>query len=406
MLRRRRKILTGFSQLEFELRTSSSSELASESSDLEMSETPGNLDEEKKDKDDKSRGKPCGGGCGQELSADHGGIKCAQDHHFCLDCSQNFASVILSDPVNYLPPNCPLCRVELKVEVIERQLQPEQLQAFTNLMFEHVWATTVVGPGEQLVRCPFCTYMEIRTATTGMNFFSCKSCAETSCVVCSNKLTCDFDDDELDLEDEEQLRDKTSAAAQLTTHMRCLELAPQLQEFKCIMDNLVQRACPGCGLAGMKDDACTHMTCPHCQVMWCYFCGKKEEDCDFDSDEEDENTSRIYAHNVDWQNKSSRCPMYLNELHDHDPSWPPEDAACLEIFHRSLTVQKLKNFREVTIGVPLFDSLCQHFPKVQADLEACGLNRQLECCDSSKVVLTVPQLSAVSASESKRLRSE
>lgn len=36
--------------------------------------------------------------------------------------------------------------------------------------------------------------------------------------------------------------------------------------------------CPYCGLGGVKDDGCTHMACGNCNGIWCYFCGKKNEE--------------------------------------------------------------------------------------------------------------------------------
>ena len=79
--------------------------------------------------------------------------------------------------------------------------------------------------------------------------------------------------------------------------------------------------CPGCGLAGRKDDSCTHMNCVMCEEIWCYICGKQESELD----KADPNRT-IYGHNVGWETQPQRrCPMYFFAISDVDSRWPREE---------------------------------------------------------------------------------
>ena len=51
-------------------------------------------------------------------------------------------------------------------------------------------------------------------------------------------------------------------------HMRCATRARRHGRVKAALEEVAlafaARKCPGCGARGMKDDACTHMTCERC----------------------------------------------------------------------------------------------------------------------------------------------
>ena len=47
-------------------------------------------------------------------------------------------------------------------------------------------------------------------------------------------------------------------------HFKCLEFKTMKDSFEDIIENGVKASCPKCGIKGMKDDACTHMTCDNC----------------------------------------------------------------------------------------------------------------------------------------------
>mmetsp|Transcript_12667 Transcript_12667/g.12764 ORF Transcript_12667/g.12764 Transcript_12667/m.12764 type:complete len:86 (+) Transcript_12667:480-737(+) len=76
-------------------------------------------------------------------------------------------------------------------------------------------------------------------------------------------------------------------------HQMCVELYPLKTKIENAIEEGEFRRCPQCGLSGRKDEYCTHMTCSVCQTVWCYFCGKKEVDCD-----KDYPGNNIYAHNI------------------------------------------------------------------------------------------------------------
>ena len=71
--------------------------------------------------------------------------------------------------------------------------------------------------------------------------------------------------------------------------------------------------CPGCGLSGLKDEACTHMNCDKCQTVWCYFCG-----LDVDKADKEGGAGNIYQHNKNWSSTDGRCPMFLKEINEID----------------------------------------------------------------------------------------
>jgi len=140
--------------------------------------------------------------------------------------------------------------------------------------------------------------------------------------------------------------------------------------LKKAVENGQKIPCPGCGLSGMKDDACTHMTCPGCQCSWCYFCGLQESDCDKAERVENEENS-IYLHNKNWEINPKRCPMYLTGISDIDESWPDDEHEALEYYHRLRSLKLLRAAYE-QIGAEKVRQLNEQFGIVQA----CGFTLQ------------------------------
>jgi hypothetical protein len=114
-----------------------------------------------------------------------------------------------------------------------------------------------------------------------------------------------------------------------------------------MIDNAIEagstQRCPVCQLAGVKDDGCTHMTCPRCESSWCYLCGMSEETCLVDEDE----APSFAAHNNNWNNHEGRCPMSLTSIHEVDDRWPQDDQDCLEYFHRYRTLCELYDILKI-----------------------------------------------------------
>jgi hypothetical protein len=109
--------------------------------------------------------------------------------------------------------------------------------------------------------------------------------------------------------------------------------------YQQVMETLAtsaSRACPECGSSGMKDLACTHITCDKCKHKFCYVCGKSEKSFE----------GGFINHNK-WTGKtpwegSETCPMYLQD------GWGDDKSAelALENFHRELQCSALEELRK------------------------------------------------------------
>ena len=136
-------------------------------------------------------------------------------------------------------------------------------------------------------------------------------------------------------------------------------------------------ACPGCGVAGRKDEACTHMTCVKCETKWCYVCGLSEANAD-KSFRGGGRKSTLFEHNTHFEFNQNRCPMYLTQIGTIDDEWPAheeeednsstprEDAEeeCLEIFHRHRTLGMLYGAKK-ELGDEEWAIARQQFPNVR-----------------------------------------
>jgi len=293
------------------------------------------------------------GACNSELEPDHSGIQCIQAHHFCPECSVNIVKLFFSDPHSYIPLRCVQCHIELNPSVFERQLTNEQLEFYNTNMLFLLWEKEL-NADERFDHCPFCSYGVIRAKDDSLIFY-CQhpDCGKTSCLVCRKacpKFSSFYGTDE--------------QIEEMDRHFRCIELAKDKAIFDQALEAGQKVSCPNCNLSGMKDDACTHMTCPTCSQLWCYFCGKKVEDCD----KQPNGNSGIFDHNRDWNRNVNRCPMYLTQLVDIDTAWPDGDEElCLMRFHR---IRSLRLLREVynQLGEQRMNVLDEHFHL----LRSCG----------------------------------
>ena len=143
--------------------------------------------------------------------------------------------------------------------------------------------------------------------------------------------------------------------------------------FEDIIENSVKASCPKCGIKGMKDDACTHMTCDNCGQIWCYICGKGVEVVD-----KEPGHDNIYGHNEDWDTNPDRCPMYLMHISEVDDRWDfNTDEECLEYLHRQRLLMSLKAFVK-DVSEEGFRALRDAFPSVAS----CGFTLdQILACD-------------------------
>ena len=298
------------------------------------------------------------GACNSELEPDHPGIQCVQGDHFCVECSQQIVKMFFAEPQHHIPLRCLQCHIELNLSVFERQLSPEQLEFYHQHMLVLVWAKDLVGEGERLDNCPFCSNAVIRSIHDTSIFYCDRSdCRKTSCLICRKECP-RFADDYCNEADE----------MEMIKHFQCSALADDKKLFDKAIEDGQKASCPNCGLAGMKDDSCTHMTCPTCTQVWCYFCGKTVQDCDKHRGEKD---NGIYDHNVHWDTNPNRCPMYFTQIQDIDRRWPDNDEECMVKFHR---IRSLRLLRDVfqRIGEKRIRELNEHFNV----LSSCGFTRE------------------------------
>ena len=293
------------------------------------------------------------GACQSELEPDHAGIQCIQGHHYCVECSKSIVNLFFGDPNQYIPLRCVSCRVELNPSVFERQLNPQQLDFYQQNMLALIWMKELVGPNERLDHCPFCSFAVIR-GIYDEKILRCEhpTCGKASCIVCRKecpRFLNDFASDEQSLE--------------MLKHFRCEALADDKFAFDQAIEFGQKVPCPKCGLAGMKDDLCTHMTCPTCAQVWCYFCGKRLEECDKESG----GNNGIYDHNNDWYRNKKRCPMYFTQIHDIDDRWPDDEEQCLIMFHRNRSLGLLRDLVR-SLGEERIRELNEHFNS----LDSCG----------------------------------
>jgi hypothetical protein len=160
-------------------------------------------------------------------------------------------------------------------------------------------------------------------------------------------------------------------------HAVCRALRTAKAIVERAIDSGSKMSCPGCGLAGRKDDACTHMTCPKCTTIWCYVCGLDVKSCDKALPREGRPIDDIFLHNQDWETNDKRCPMYLTQILEVDMSWLGEnweeratdddfedDEKCLDHFHRFQTIRNLQRARE-TVGARDFEAVFENFGSIK-----------------------------------------
>ncbi|CAF1220169.1 unnamed protein product [Rotaria magnacalcarata] len=286
------------------------------------------------------------GACGCDLELDHPGIQCLQGHHYCTECSTHIVRLVFSEPENYIPLRCLECHIELISSVFERQLTPDQVEIYDCLMLRLAFAQNFLDEDERLDDCPFCTNAVIRNVNASYIFYcDHPECGKVSCLICRKacpKFEDDYATDEL--------------IAEMEKHFICAALADDKRELDRYVELGQKVPCPNCGLAGMKDGACTHMTCPKCSQLWCYFCGKKVEDCDRARD----SNNGIFDHNHNWERNPKRCPMYLTQIHEVNDRWPEDEFECLAIFHRNRSLRLLREAFE-KLGEERIKQVDAHF---------------------------------------------
>lgn len=281
---------------------------------------------------------------------DAGKLACQSGHALCGECSSIFCeSILAAGPEAVTPAKCSVCRGPIPPLSLERILTQEQLSTYLNYV-----AIRSIQPGERLVSCVNCSYCEIHTDDPPLFWCRNGACQVVHCTGCSSKLPAIMEEE--DVEDEEDEEEYMQGQAALMFHLQCSALKNEKALFdEAILSGSGQK-CPGCGVVGRKDGACTHMTCSGCATVWCYLCGLSVDDCDKAPRFGEGAREPIYGHNTNWQNDPKRCPMYIQNIAEIDDEWDfeeeleDEDAdydeqdleeMCLNKFHRYCTLQKL-----------------------------------------------------------------
>lgn len=253
------------------------------------------------------------------------------------------------------------CQVAIHLPIFERQLDEEQLARYMNYS-----AMKQLDPDEKLAYCPHCKYFEIWPVQMhGMGFFYCRNpgCTKVSCVHCHVEVIVP-EDGRLRFSVLNEAR-TPSSRKEMHHHFACAELAPHKEAFDQAIRKGAGSTCPNpdCGLSGIKDDACTHMTCLHCQTQYCYVCELSVDNCD-----KDDPNGNIYSHNVNWRANPKRCPMFLLEIPEVDRRWGPRDGSATDTQMVAFLskVKTLALLRQVVLdmGEETYNKLKATFPSV------------------------------------------
>ncbi|CAF1507345.1 unnamed protein product [Rotaria magnacalcarata] len=265
----------------------------------------------------------------------------------CSHCINTMIDMFFAQPTLNYPLKCGGCRTAFNKASVERVIMDEKdYEKYIACMLPLYWSRKCLNNDEELAKCPYCPYLEIHTTDAcPIQFLTCQhpNCGKRSCLICSSVVQDDID----------ELRHRS----------HCVEY----RHCKKLIDEAIAtgslRQCPHCELAGIKDNNCTHMTCARCSGRWCYFCGKKEEDCNAEDDEYPD----LSSHNNDWESNPDRCPMYLGKICELDDRWSADDEDCLEFFHRCQTLRNLYDVLE-SIGEDRLEELNDQC----GIIDACG----------------------------------
>ena len=287
------------------------------------------------DKDKKQEIKCCS--CHEVLNADDQAlaVKCGAGHYICAKdptvadrCTTSF--VHAQSETSFSPPiKCPVCPAPVILPTFIRFLDDSQLSSHMIRV-----AMSTLQPGESLLECPNCRYSEICDCSTAdVARLHCKNegCGSVTCYTCKLEIGklrwSGFDEGKLSPMAAGRDEDESDFEARAEEHLTsCFPLASLKFKLDEAMEWNSKFKCPTCNFGGQKDDACTHMKeCP-CAVHWCYFC------------------QQVYHgdHNSDWHTRSGQCPLFLEELHDFDSTWPEDGAGCMQKLHRLVCLKKLK----------------------------------------------------------------
>ena len=261
--------------------------------------------------------------CSSEITTDEY-LRCHENpaqHSLCEACMKNYFSTILTEPETKIPPKCSMCSKPMEIPHVEHLLRRnvKEFELYLSYMVRKV-----KGEDEMVQSCPFCQYFEVWHKEHSEMLFYCKKqeCQIVSCLLCMKELTRANKDTEVYEKELEEGIDYHRDT--------CYKYKDIKEQWDKVLEEGQNMYCPSCKLGGRKDENCTHISCESCGEYWCYFCGHGVSDLGVEDLYEE--------HNEGWQNDSSRCPMYMNEINEVDDRWSCEDQECLDMFHRKRTI--------------------------------------------------------------------
>ena len=149
-------------------------------------------------------------------------ILCPQGHFFCSSnsCSKLYTDLIFSEPHNYYPGKCSICKEIITQSQLENLMTENQKATFAELSLKF-----------------------------GLN-------AEVK---------------------------ESKSIETLREEIKNMTNDDKTESIKSLIEEIIEKEsqvfCPNCGLGGRKDLECNHITCV-CGTNYCYVCGKAEHDVD------------------------------------------------------------------------------------------------------------------------------
>jgi len=284
--------------------------------------------------------------CGRVKNRSNPGLLCPQGHFLCSlptskpknlkennkntvqtnnttkneSCASTFSRTVLTDDEMLLcdvsngsfKVKCADCKVHIDLSKFENFIPPDLLSNFqTNI------AIYTMDKGDIWLSCPLCSTGAVYSEHTDIILY----CHNPKC----QKMTCRLCQKNVDRNREQHLT-------------VCWENFDFYQKLNTKIEEAQKAVCPHCGLSGMKNTACCEITCSSCGKWWCYACACPPEECERHIN--DVNTSHLLGQY--WKTNLKRCPHYLQQYHEVDPSFPEDPNEALSFFHRHIYLARMK----------------------------------------------------------------
>ncbi|CAI2372772.1 unnamed protein product [Moneuplotes crassus] len=283
--------------------------------------------------------------CGGTFKGSEMGILCSKGHCLCIECGKRFIGSLIGNSEEMCPARCSSCKVMLDYGQVEALLEGDQHQEYSLQCTKAL----IDKRDSEVICCPYCNYFEVWPLSSEDITFVCSNeeCGKVSCTACF----CEFEFAD-DLSDEDEP----------VSHEKCYNLKKIKRDWEQTINKGSQRFCPKCGYGGIKNDACTHMTCVQCKSDWCYICGTSSDKCDKSNP-----NGNLYRHNDDWETNSKRCPMYLNYIGQVDKRWSTKnDREAKEFLHKLLVSKAICCF-ESKYSKEELNEFYEAYPEITED---------------------------------------